>query len=143
MRVDAQRVDIRLHQTAERSIYHPMSLQSLGAGESPRDDSDAKVTTPILSSRMTCVPVAVVDDLELVRCECLLESSSDHGDAFCGHGRTLSTASMSTSPNTPYPFLSASLCGICREIQMACMTTVTSNKPSCPQTLKATHVAWS
>jgi hypothetical protein len=101
VRVDAQRVDIRLHQTAERSIYHPMSLQSLGASESLRDDSDAKVTAPILRPRMACVPVAVVNDLELVRCERLLEARSDHGNAFYRHGRTWSTALISTSLNTP------------------------------------------
>jgi hypothetical protein len=88
VRVDAQRVDIRLHQTAERSIYHPMSLQSLGAGESPRDNSDAKVTATILRSCMTRVPVAVVDDVELVRRERLLEPTSDHGNSVRGHERT-------------------------------------------------------
>jgi hypothetical protein len=101
VRVDAQRVDIRLHQTAERSIYHPMSLQSLGTGESLRDDSDAKVTATIPRSRMARVLVAVVDDVELVRRERLLEPSSDHGNAIRRHGRTWITGLMSTSPKTP------------------------------------------
>jgi hypothetical protein len=88
VRVDAQRVNIRLHQTAERSIYHPMSLQSFGARELLRDDSDAKVTAAIFRSCMTRVAVAVVDDVELVRRERLLEPSSDHGNPVRRHGRT-------------------------------------------------------
>jgi len=67
MRVDAERVNIGLHQAAERSIYHPMSLESLGAGESARDDSHTKMTAAILGARVTRVPMAVVYDVELVR----------------------------------------------------------------------------
>lgn len=100
MRVDAQRVDIRLHESAEGSIYHPMSLQSLGAGESPRRDSDSKVTTAVFRPRMTRVPVAVVDDVELVRRKCLLEPRADHRNAIRSHGRTWMTGLISTSANT-------------------------------------------
>jgi hypothetical protein len=49
---------------------------------------------------MARVPVAVVDDVELVRRERLLEPRSNHGNAVCRHGRTWISALMSTSPNT-------------------------------------------
>ena len=98
---DAQRVNIRLHQTAKRTIYHAVSFQSPDACEALRHDSYVKMTAPVSCPRVPRMAMTVVDDLELFRGECLLEPRANRCNARFGHGRTWMTGLISTSPNTP------------------------------------------
>jgi hypothetical protein len=65
-------MNVRLHQAAERSIYHPVALQSLGASEAGRDYSHSKVPASVLGTGVSGMSMTVVDDFELVWRECLL-----------------------------------------------------------------------
>ncbi len=101
LRVNAQGVNVGLHQRAERSIDHPMSLQCLRAGESPGNDSNTKVTTAISRAGVSGVFVTVVDDLERFRRKGVLEALTNQRNALGSHGRTCRMGFISTSPNTP------------------------------------------
>jgi hypothetical protein len=57
-------VYIRLHERAERSIYHPVSLQSLRPCEAVGHNSDLEVAPAVLRTCVACVPMAIVDDVE-------------------------------------------------------------------------------
>lgn len=95
LRVDAQGVNVGLHQRAERSIYHPMSLQRLRARESLGNDSNTKVATAISRTGVSGVSVTVVDDLERFRRKGILEALTNQRNALGSHGRTCRMLSVS------------------------------------------------
>jgi hypothetical protein len=83
-RRNAQCVNIRLHQTTKRSIYHPMTLERLGADEALRNYVHTKMPAAISRAGVSCVKVTIIDDFERVGREGLFEAGPDQGDAFCG-----------------------------------------------------------
>jgi len=82
----AERVNVSLHQVAERSIYHPMSLKSFGPGELHRHDRDTEMATAIFRTGVACVTMTVVYDLERLRGESRLESRTNFRNSFAAHG---------------------------------------------------------
>src|SRR5688572_26198913 len=58
-RIHAERVNVRLHQAAEGSIYHAMPLQRFRAVELRGHDSHAEMASAVLRTGVARVPVAV------------------------------------------------------------------------------------
>jgi hypothetical protein len=65
--VDAEGVNIRLHQIAEGSIYHSMSSDAIRAGKPARDDRYPEMASSIARTSVPGVTMAVIDDFELLR----------------------------------------------------------------------------
>jgi len=74
-------VDIRLHQIAERSIYHPMSRQGFDVLESIGNDPHDEVPSAVPRTRMAGMSMALVDDLERIGSERRFEAGANFRDA--------------------------------------------------------------
>src|SRR5690554_2444492 len=97
----AQSVNIRLHEIAERLIDHSMALEGVGARKALRHDPDLEVPASVPGSGMADVQVALVDDVQLFRQERRLQARTNGGDSVAAHGRTCRTGLIRTSENTP------------------------------------------
>src|SRR5688572_20626986 len=98
---DTERMNVGLHQRAERSIDHPMALDGPFAGEMPRANPHVEVAATVARTGMARMATAVVDDLELIGLERGLEAPADQRDALGALGRPCRTGLISTAPNTP------------------------------------------
>ena len=100
--VDRERVDVGLHQFAERGVHSAMTCQRQLALERHADDVHAEVAAAIARTGMANVTMALVLDCKLARrerCDQALANLLDPGvqGATRRNGRTL------TSAYTPAP----------------------------------------
>ena len=65
-RGNAQCVNVRLHQLAQRAIHELVTLQSAQPGESGGDDAHAEMPSAVARAGVAGVPVAVVDEFDLI-----------------------------------------------------------------------------
>ena len=89
---DRQGVDIGVHHLTKCSVYRTMPGQRRQAGESRADDVDIEMTASIARPGMAGVLVAIVDDLERLRCKRCFERGADAFDPITAlrldHGST-------------------------------------------------------
>jgi hypothetical protein len=97
--VDANCMNIGLHQIAESSIYHTVARQRLDTFEAARDDPYFEMAATVPRSRVPRVSRAVIDYLQELRSKSLFEPCSDSLDAIA-HGNTCTTGLISTLANT-------------------------------------------
>jgi hypothetical protein len=81
-------VDVALHEGAERSIDHAVTLQRFFPREMPGPETYSEVTSAVSRTSVTRVAVAVVDDVELLRLKRCLEPTPNRRDAVRRHGLT-------------------------------------------------------
>jgi hypothetical protein len=79
-------MNIGLHQRAESSINHPVSLDGFLAQEVTRQNPHMEMPATVAGPRMAGVPSAVVHDFKFSGLECGLEALANSSDAFGGHG---------------------------------------------------------
>lgn len=94
-RVNAQRMDIGLHQIAERRIHDTMTGERRLPLERGADHLDAKMTATIARTGVTNVAMAFVLDDQLGGRECREQACADLSDAIA-QGSTLRNGRTST-----------------------------------------------
>ncbi len=95
-----ERMDIRMHHWAQCLENHPVALQGFKPREAPGDYSDTKVPFAFLGAGMAGVQVAFIDNFEIRRRECLLETLPNPLDPLERHGaarRSLARFGLSTA----------------------------------------------
>src|SRR5262245_1695222 len=85
-RVDVERVDIGLHEPADRGEHHAMTLDGGLAAEGFRHQSHPEVPA-LARTGMPGVLRAVVEDLKAQRGELFFEGRADAADALGSHVR--------------------------------------------------------
>jgi len=78
--LDAECVDVLLHQVVERPVNHLMPLQGRFAFEVARYDSDRIVTAAAFGALVSGMMVAVIAHGERMRLERFAQAALDHDD---------------------------------------------------------------
>lgn len=74
-------MDVRLHELAERFVYHSVPLDGVRSRESLRYDVHMKMPTTIASPGMADMMAALIGDLQLIGRKGCFEARADFGDS--------------------------------------------------------------
>lgn len=86
--VDAERVDVGLHQVADGVVDESVTLQWAEPAKTVRGNADVKVAAAIASAGVPNVLVALIGDLEPRRSQGRFDALPDPGNTVFAHGST-------------------------------------------------------
>ena len=89
-------MDVRLHQVPERLEYHSLPLQGPDMPEPVRNDSHLEVTPAIGGAGVATVPVALVNQFQLLGFKSGFQPSTYQAKPCLAHGRTCLKGCTST-----------------------------------------------
>jgi len=94
--LDAQGMDIGLHQLAQRGIHDPVPGQRRLAGESLADHPHPEMTAPVARAGVACVVMAFILKFQRTRLQRRLQCGADADQARFAHGSTFRNGRTST-----------------------------------------------
>jgi len=87
-RVNAQGVNVCLHQVIQGVVDEPVGLERPEAGKFVGYDADPEMTFSVTCSGVPYMQMALVDDLKVNRLKCRIEAFADYPDAIFVQGNT-------------------------------------------------------